>query len=138
MKDIYKSFAEVERFQRFIPRAGKTVPIGKVVFKAAGQNVVKMLVTSPGVVAYNSMTGHGVYNSKFRVRQVKVLGVINSKGEYLSRATSDKNSGNHTTYTVDKIVNPDGFTDYMNDHCGQGIHCFATFQRAARLARWKI
>ena len=115
------------KHQLFKPETGKVVPVGKVVYKRAGNCIVKMLVTKAGLVprGFNS-PNQAPLRGKFRVAQVLVLGIVNGySGNPETTATSSWNG----RYIVGELYNPDGFTTNLNEDCGHGVHCFANVDK---------
>lgn len=130
-------FATVPKGFKVDVATGGTVPVGKIGFKAAGGKVVKCLITGSGVRPWYN--GHGFsYVGKFRVRSVMVMGIIDRNGKLHNSASTNKRGGHggRFVYRVGESKRPNGFTTNLNEDCGQGIHLFPDFDKAAALAGW--
>ena len=126
-----RKFASVTKDQKFVPtHGGQRVPVGKVVFKSCQGDVAKLLVVEEGLVPNNSVGRGGDYDGKFRVRKVFVLGIVDREGSVLF----DASSGRGGIYVVGQLYTPNGFTSDVDDDCGMGVHCFATYGQAKRLS----
>ena len=127
----FDNFKHVPKWLQVNVKPGGKVKRGLIAFKAAGDRVVKVLITKAGLRPLHNLGGLR-YDGKFRVREVMVVGIIDEGGIYHDTAYTR----NACTYRVGELVSPNGFSRSLKEDCGQGIHLFSTFDKAAKLAGW--
>lgn len=123
--------AEKELGEKFEVVAGGDVPVGTVMYKKAGECIVKLIATKPGVISH-STHDHGNYSGKFRVPAAFVADILNVKtGKHQKSVASDR--AREFVYRVGRVKRSGLFNTSKREHCGSGIHCFATVRKAWNL-----
>jgi hypothetical protein len=144
LKEVEKALGKTLPHQKVTAKRGDFVEVGKVGYKKAygihrsswsnnidrnREYVIKALVTSDGLRSSAKLSQDDKYYSKFRVRQVLVLAIVDMSGNSVNSAYVSYN-GYISKYEVGKLFNPNGFTSAVLEDCGQGVHLFPTIKKA--------